>query len=72
MCLDIRLLLKDVEDLKLGWVEKLPDPLMKSEHGLNPRHYFNRGKDDWLHIDYLPGTNCMTDFDISIATSNGN
>lgn len=72
MCLDIRPLLKDVEDMKLGWLERLPDPLMKTEHEPDARHYLERGKDDRLNIDYLPGTNCMTSFDISITTSNGN
>ncbi|WP_156479893.1 hypothetical protein [Collimonas pratensis] len=72
MCLDILPLLKDIEGLRLGWIEKMPDPLMKSEHGTNPRHYFNRSKDEWLHVDYLPGTNCLTALAFGVNTTNGN
>lgn len=72
MCLNILPLLKDIEVLKLGWVERLPDPLWKPDHGPSPRHEFFRGKDEWLHVDYVFKTNCLTALTFGVNTTNGN
>lgn len=71
MCIDTRKILKDIEVLNVGWIKDLPNPLMVSPHGIIPRHYFSRGKDERLYVDYLPGTTCMTAFDFSIKTTSG-
>jgi hypothetical protein len=71
MCMDVQSVLKDINKLNLGWIEELPDPLIVYPHGRIPRLNFNRGKDERLNIDYLPGTNCMTALTFILNTTNG-